>query len=408
MASASGQVLRRFIRFNAVGVVGAGVQLSLLWALANALRVPYVLATMMAVEGALLHNFAWHEAWTWRGLPADGWRARLVRFHVANGFVSIASNTVFTFAFKQWAHLPLLAANLAAIVLTALLNFALANAWVFRLPRPAARLAGVQEGETARVKRMTMLLLVSMLVTAPLTAAVFTTKLQNNTVAAWKEYVAEREPGIAGRAMLDVHGEKPLLVDLNPNGDNHGKQVPSGYVHHWIAAMLVPNTTVEAVRGVLEDYPHYPQIYAPEVKIASASRLDGETGDDSYDVRLVTEKVDVLGLHFAHDIRSRVEYRRVGEYTTIVSRSYSIRESNSGRAPYKDLLPEGNDHGILWRLNSYWRLRQVGTSVYIECQVISLSRRPPLGAGDTVKSRAKNSLQATMVKTRAGCSRQKP
>ena len=84
----------------------------------------------------------------------------------------------------------------------------------------------------------------------------------------------------------------------------------------------------------------------------------------------------------------------------IDSRSYSIRESGKGHAPYTDLLPEGKDHGILWRLNSYWRLRQIGSSVYAECQVISLSRKPLPGTHGLVKRRAKGSLAATLRQTR--------
>ena len=122
----------RWLKFNAVGIAGAGVQLAALWFFARIAGVQYVIATALAVEVAVLHNFAWHEAWTWRGMPTeDRWR-RLVRFHVANGFVSIASNALFTWLFKQGLGLPLLVANLGAIGVTALLNFALAAMWVFQ------------------------------------------------------------------------------------------------------------------------------------------------------------------------------------------------------------------------------------------------------------------------------------
>lgn len=119
------------MKFNAVGVAGAIVQLAALWLLARAMGIQYVIATALAVEIAVLHNFAWHEIWTWPGLPSqERWR-RLARFHVANGFVSIASNALLTWIFKQYVGLPLLASNVAAIVLTALLNFFLAATWVF-------------------------------------------------------------------------------------------------------------------------------------------------------------------------------------------------------------------------------------------------------------------------------------
>jgi hypothetical protein len=238
-----------------------------------------------------------------------------------------------------------------------------------------------------------------MLALAPVVAlsAVFTTKLQPNTLAVWEKYVERFELGAAAeRPVLAVTTETPALVDLNPNGDNAGEDVPNGYIHHWIGAIRIANATVADVQGVLEDYEHYSQTYSPDLKAASASRVDGK----QYDVRLLTERVEGLGIHFAFDMRSRVIFHTADDFTLIDSRSYSIRESNSGRAPYTDLLPEGQDHGILWRLNSYWRLRQAGASVYAECQVISLSRKPLFGMRDQVKSRARNSLEATLRQTR--------
>ena len=124
--------MTRWLKFNAVGIAGSIVQLSVLWALVNVARVQYVIATMLAVELAILHNFVWHEAWTWRGMPREGRWQRLLRFHIANGFVSIASNAALTSLFREQAGMPLLLSNLCAISATSLLNFALATIWVFR------------------------------------------------------------------------------------------------------------------------------------------------------------------------------------------------------------------------------------------------------------------------------------
>ncbi|MGD1098691.1 MAG: hypothetical protein ABSB35_42780 [Bryobacteraceae bacterium] len=237
---------------------------------------------------------------------------------------------------------------------------------------------------------------------APLAAlcAVFTTRLQPGAVAAWDKYIERAELRQASRPILEVNGESPVLIDLNPDGDNGGEDVPNGYIHHWIGAVRIPGITVAAVEAVLEDYDHYARIYSPDLKFASASKSGGDAGQRSYDVRLITEQVQGIGLHFAFDVRSRVQFKRAGGDGLVESRSYLIRESNSGKAPYTDLLPEGNDHGILWRLNSYWRLRQLGTSVYAECQAISLSRKPFPGMHDLIKNRAKDSLSATILRTR--------
>ena len=124
-------VLRRFWRFNVVGMAGFALQLVTLWLLTRVGGIHYLIATALAVEIAVLHNFAWHEAWTWRDLAVEGRWRRLLRFHLANGFLSVASNVLLTMFLMQWIGL-LLVANTAAVVATALLNFALAESWVFR------------------------------------------------------------------------------------------------------------------------------------------------------------------------------------------------------------------------------------------------------------------------------------
>ena len=58
-------VFRRWLKFNSVGAIGIGVQLSVLTLLAGHLGLNYLLATALAVETAVLHNFVWHEKWTW-------------------------------------------------------------------------------------------------------------------------------------------------------------------------------------------------------------------------------------------------------------------------------------------------------------------------------------------------------
>jgi putative flippase GtrA len=357
----------RWLKFNTVGIGGAAVQLCALWMLSHFTSIPYIFAVALAVEIAILHNFVWHEAWTWRGKPVEDRWWRLLRFHVGNGFLSIVSNILLTYLYKEIVGLPLVAANFAGIVTAALLNFWVAQAWVFR---------GV-----------VFLVICSRM----MQGAVITTTLQSQTVAAWNQYVAGIEKSPA-RELLTVKGDKPTLIDLNVNGD-----VPDGFIHHWIGAELIPNVTVAAVRTVLEDYGHYTRTYSPDLKLAEAKKV----GPRSYDVRLITERLEGL-LHFAFDMHSRVDYRQAGGDSLIESRSYLIRESDSGHAPYTDLMPVGSDHGILWRLNSYWRLRQVETAVYAECQAISLSRKPLFGTFGQVKNRARDSLGLTLRQTARG------
>jgi len=237
-----------------------------------------------------------------------------------------------------------------------------------------------------------------LIVPALAAAAAFTTRLQDSTIRAWDRYILQFEKvNPVDRPLLDGN-DQPSLIDLNPEGNGEHEDVPAGYIHHWIGVMRLPGVSVSRIEAVIEDYAHWKEIYAPDVKLAAGKPVAVE-GGRGYDFRLVTEQIDGL-LHFAFDAHFNVRFRRVGDFTLVDSKSYLIRESDSGHAPYTDLLPEGHDHGILWRLNTYWRLRQLGNAAYVECQVISLSRKPFLGTRDHIKGRARESLESTLRHTR--------
>jgi dolichol-phosphate mannosyltransferase len=74
----------RFVRFNIVGALGLAVQLAVLAGLDRA-GWPLVPATLTAVEVAVLHNFFWHERWTWADRRPGRRVDRLLRFHASNG-----------------------------------------------------------------------------------------------------------------------------------------------------------------------------------------------------------------------------------------------------------------------------------------------------------------------------------
>ena len=55
----------RWLKFNLVGGFGIVVQLAALLGLKSGLHLGYLPATALAVEAAVIHNFFWHERYTW-------------------------------------------------------------------------------------------------------------------------------------------------------------------------------------------------------------------------------------------------------------------------------------------------------------------------------------------------------
>ena len=129
----------RWLKFNAVGALGAAVQLGALWILTS-LGVHYLVATALAVEAAVLHNYAWHVRWIWVDRPETRTLRSLLRFHLANGLVSMVSNLALMRLFTGWLGVPVLAANILAIALTSVLNFVMGDRWVFSAKSPNGRL----------------------------------------------------------------------------------------------------------------------------------------------------------------------------------------------------------------------------------------------------------------------------
>jgi putative flippase GtrA len=122
------------MKFNLVGAFGIVVQLGVLWMLTS-MGVYYLLATPLAVEAAVLHNFLWHERFTWadrsRGQRRER-RLRLFRFHMSNGAVSIGGNLLLMRLLVGEAHMRAVVANLISIAGCSLVNYLVSDRWVFR------------------------------------------------------------------------------------------------------------------------------------------------------------------------------------------------------------------------------------------------------------------------------------
>jgi putative flippase GtrA len=124
----------RWLKFNAVGALGIGVQLGVLLTLKSRFHLSYLFATALAVEAAVIHNFLWHERYTWVDRVQPSWRKslpRLLRFNLTAGGVSIVGNLALMKLMVDFGHVNYLVANGVAIVLCSLANFLVSEQWVF-------------------------------------------------------------------------------------------------------------------------------------------------------------------------------------------------------------------------------------------------------------------------------------
>ena len=123
----------RWLKFNAVGGIGIAVQLAALAGLKGFLHVNYLIATALAVETAVVHNFLWHERFTWADREGAGF-TRFMKFNLTTGLFSIAGNLLLMKLLVGFGHMNYLAANGVAIALCSLANFLVSEEWVFANP----------------------------------------------------------------------------------------------------------------------------------------------------------------------------------------------------------------------------------------------------------------------------------
>jgi putative flippase GtrA len=125
----------RWLKFNAIGALGILVQMGCFALLFSAFHLNYLVATALAVEAAVLHNFVWHERYTWKDRAGGGPRPaalRLARFHAGNGVVSILGNVVLMRLLAGGLHINHYLASGISIALCSVLNFAVSEWFVFQ------------------------------------------------------------------------------------------------------------------------------------------------------------------------------------------------------------------------------------------------------------------------------------
>jgi hypothetical protein len=261
--------------------------------------------------------------------------------------------------------------------------------------------------------------LAPLVITALWTATLAAAELKDATVRAFERYqrAAEAEiardiatPDTSLRVLRGDDRARARTMDAMKRGDvaverlriteNGGNiEIPDGLVHHWVAAVFIPNAKVDAAVAMLQDYDRHATIFAPAVVRSRTLEHDG----DRYRLflRFYMKKVIAVTVNTESDaVFTRHEATRV----TSLIRSTRIAEvENPGTANERE-LPVGRDGGFLWRLNTYWRFIERDGGTFVECESLTLTRGIPFGLnwviGPFITSIPRDTLTATLNATR--------
>ena len=176
--------------------------------------------------------------------------------------------------------------------------------------------------------------------------------------------------------------------------------MPGGMILHSVGLAFIPGANVDDVLAILEEFEREAVYYAPDVE---RSKIESHDVRIHFQVllRFRRKKVVTVVLDTEHDVR----YFRDSP-TMAHSRSSTVRISQVENPGGKDerLKPAGDDDGYLWRMDTWWRIVERDGGVYVQSEVVSLTRDIPTGVGWLVKpfvtSIPQESLEFTMDATR--------
>jgi hypothetical protein len=246
---------------------------------------------------------------------------------------------------------------------------------------------------------------------APVRAA----RLEPESVAGWRAYVAAAETRMARELSSR---DRFLALDFDENAaadrrrlmegelvirrveavDSHGRPmlVRSAAVHHWRGSVYVPGARLDhMIRALQTEPPTWPQ------DVLKAAIVERAPHHMTVNLTMQRRKLVTVVYNTQHDVVFR-EYGPTRATSTSISTR--IAELESPGAVNERERPPGDDRGFLWRLNAYWRYEQVPGGMLVECESICLSREIPAAlrylVGPLIESTARESMERTLTSLR--------
>lgn len=201
--------------------------------------------------------------------------------------------------------------------------------------------------------------------------------------------------GDAGRDARLRRGEV-VIEKLSPED---GGGLPGAMLHDWRGTAFVPGAKAAEFERLLRAFGDYPKRFAPQVLQARVLETEGDRMQAWMRVR--QKHVITVTLDSTYD----VEFGRLDvAHGYSISRSSRIDEVSGAGTRGEHALSASENHGFLWRLNTYWSWEERDGGLYVQIESVSLTRSIPTGlgwaVGPFVESVPRESLEFTL---RAAC-----
>ena len=183
-----------------------------------------------------------------------------------------------------------------------------------------------------------------------------------------------------------------IIEQLTPSTS---ADLPGALLHHWRGTAFAPGAKASDFERLMRDFNTYPQHFSPQVLQASLLAQNGDRFQAS--IRVRQRHVITVVMDTTYDITFGQLDSRHG-YSS--SRSTHIDEIDSPGTSAEHPLNAADEHGYLWRLNTYWTYEERDGGLYLQIEAVSLTRSIPHGLGwairPYVESIPRESLEFTL------------
>jgi hypothetical protein len=199
----------------------------------------------------------------------------------------------------------------------------------------------------------------------------------------------------AAQSGMRLRNGELVVEQLTPAG---GGALPGAMLHHWRGTAFAPGATAAEFERMMKDFNRYPEYFSPQVLQA---RVLTQKGDRLQTMMRVRQRhVITVVMDTSYDVTfGRFDAR----HGYSISRSTRISEIDSPGTGRERELRSDEEHGFLWRLNTYWSYEERDGGLYLQIESVSLTRSIPRGLGwvvqPFVESVPRESLEFTLRST---------
>jgi len=227
-------------------------------------------------------------------------------------------------------------------------------------------------------------------------------------VAAFNTYIG----GVEGRLAQQHRAQRGFLAPVTSTAQSEArlrqgellveKMTPAGsedfhgaMLHDWRGTAFAAGAKAADFERLMKDFGAYPERFAPQVMQA---RVLAQQGDHLQATMRVRQKhVITVVMDTSYDIGFG---RLDAQHGYSLSRSTRVAEIGAPGTANERALSAEEEHGFLWRLDTYWSYEERDGGLYMQIESVSLTRAIPHGLGwligPFVESVPRESLEFTL------------